>query len=301
MFLNFSIALFIQRSVLALDKQSLQRFFNRYLNVTTVLYCIAVFDWLFMFATNHSIFPESNDFREHQRFLGIYRFEAFSAVSLGFVSFGVFNFFLSFWLRRYKTAVFYFVLIIAGMAIGGLIAFIVALAFWFFSRLNAKSKALVLVPGLVVIVVMIVGLLFLKMDQSKRWSYNIRVAYWAIYPQVFVKEPMGMGFGHSRFMRKYWDYFHLEKYRDVKSKLDKEKNNVVESSLLELAYEFGVTGIAISLIYSVIVGRLLLRSLRTYNREVAAFSAIILFFYVHCFFEASYFFQFKFWFFLTNY
>lgn len=281
------------------------RLINSYLNLASLLYLVAVADYVVQFATGVSIFPEAIDLRQHQSqaFPGIGavpRFEGYATLSLGFIGLGYVNLVLALLYKRYVVALFYGILIFAGLSVGGLAAAFACLLFIFFSKLNIKSRLIFFVPLLVIGLMVMVYLFNLKAAAKggEKWSINVRQELYAVAPRVLATDPLGMGLGQSRFLVDYINRYSIRDFPTLEVKLIIQRIIIVESSHLELVYEFGWVGLLIFLAFTWRVGKTTYKAFHSRNLRLLLIASIPLFFYIHGFLNPSYYYQMKFWFFV---
>jgi hypothetical protein len=296
LFTSFTAAFFLMDYLSKYDNNTLIRLLNNYLVIISLVYAFAFIDYIHIFITRTSLIPESMDFRFHQHYLDRYpRFEGFSVLSLGFISLGYFNFILSVLLRKSVLTLFYLLLIILTISTGGYIAFIIAFTYYLLSRMNISSRALAMLPLLAFGLLMILVLIAQKQAHGAIWSYGVRRDFFLLLPDVLLEDPTGMGFGQSRFLYQFIDRYTIGAFPILYQKLTIEKLVVVESSHLELWYEFGITGILFTLVYTAYVFTVCLKAFLHKNRLAAGLASMLLFFWIHAFFTAAYFYQLKFW------
>lgn len=296
MLISFSTAFFLVDYLSRFSNHKLLRLLDRYIIIMTALYLLIFVDYLYIFFTGSSLLPPTMDYRFHQHYMNRFpRFEGFSVLSLGFVALGYFNLMIAVLLQRKLIALFYLLLIMLSISTGGYIALVLAFTFYIINRMNLASRVLSFLPlaaaGLLIMLILIAE----KQATGAVWSFGVRRDFYLLLPQILLKDPLGMGFGQSRYLYHFIDRYAIHDFPILYQKLVIEKLVVVESSHLELWYEFGITGILFTLAYTAYLLFLCVRSLVIKNRLIAGLTSVMLFFWIHGFFTAAYFYQLKFW------
>ena len=294
-FLSFTSAYLLYDFLQKETTAHIIKLLSNYLTIANVLYSVAFLDYVFTTIFRQSIFPPILDQRMHQLALGVFRFEGFSPLSLAYMPIGFFHFMIALLLRRRFSATFHLGLILLGISIGGMVAGVIAYLFFIYGRLSAKTKFLLLVPVLVIGFVIINYLVALKIQSAGKWSYGVRLELYALTPTILENDYFGMGFGQSRYLYYSAVRYNLNAFETLYNKANIERTFVVESSFLEVIYEFGYLGLAMCVFYTLFILRLIKESLKKNIRNMLIPAAIMLFLFIHGFLNPSYFYQTKFW------
>lgn len=294
-FLSFTSAYAMYDYLRRQSTPNILKILGRYLSIANVIFGLALFDYVFTTIFRTSIFPHSIDQRMHQLALGIYRFEGFSPLSLAFVPIGFFHFMLALLLKRRFSAGFHLFLILLSVSIGGMVAGIIAYVFLIFGRLSYRTKWLLFIPIFAIGIFLVAYLVNLKIKAAGKWSYGVRLELYFLTPTILENDKLGMGFGQSRYLYYSTVKYNLKDFETLYNKARIELTFVVESSHLEVIYEFGYLGLAMVAVYTLGMIRYGFLALRINQRNVLIPVSIMLFFYVHAFFNPSYFYQTKFW------
>lgn len=270
------------------------RFLNIYLGVATVIYIIALIDYFALFFGIRFI-PPDYDQRLHQYVGGLPRFEGLSPLSLAFIPLGYFHFALGILLKRQRETLFFLMLMLFSVSIGGMVAAVIAFSYYLFTRMSTRSKLIVLLPVVWFAFSIVSTLVEFKIQTAGKWSYGVRLELYLLTPTVVATDPLGMGFGQSRYVFYSAKRYDLKRFEDLYNKGVEERTFVVESSHLEVIYEFGILGIIMILFYTLAVSKYGMMALRENDRKLLIMVSVIIFFYIHAFFNPSYFYQAKFW------
>ena len=287
---SFALYDFLQRR----STPYIMKLLNRYLTVAFVLYLFAFIDYLVGGFTKFHLIPALLDQRMHQMAGPIPRFEGYSPLALAFIPLGYFHFVLAILFRRKVVMYFFLFLMLLSVSVGGLVAGTIAFSYYLFTRLSKRTRLLLFLPVFWVALFVVGSLVQFKIATSGRWSYGVRLEFYMLTPTILTTDPLGMGFGQSRYVGAFAKRYAVDRYETLFVKSEIEGTVVVESSHLEIIYEFGFVGIALFVLYTWAVLKYCLMALKIDDRRLLLAVSVLLFFYVHAFFNPSYFYQGKF-------